>query len=280
MKILNHKLEDEKVDHSYPTSKTSGEFANGLPDTIVIHYTAGRDAISAVRTLTKPSIKASAHLVVGRDLKIYQLAPFNAITWHAGKSNWKTRSRLNNYSIGIEIDNAGRLELVLDGEYISWFKKSYRKQDVVQARHRNETKLSFWHRYTEDQIGVVFEICESLMDAYPIHTIVGHEEISPGRKIDPGPAFPLDKLRERMLYADRKSDELSDDEISDEPAFTEGFVKANQLNIRHKPSLQSGRVTAPLQKGTRVKIIDQKGDWLKVKVEAEGWVSGKWIDVQ
>ncbi len=275
MVIETHKLVGEMVDHSFTTSKTSGAFKKKLPDTLVIHYTAGRDALSSVRTLTKPEIKASAHVVVGRDLKIYQLAPFNMITWHAGRSKWQDRSGLNKYGIGIEIDNAGRLYPGLEGAYYSWFGKSYPKEEVVEAVHRNESNPSFWHRFPEKQLVLVQELCECLLESYPIKTIVGHEEISPGRKSDPGPAFPLDKLRHQLLYADRESDEPQEDE----PFGNEGVVLAGKLNIRRNPTVGAKPVRAPLKKGTLVKVVDEQNGWYKVKVETEGWVSGKWIDM-
>ena len=66
---------------------------------------------------------------------------------------------------------------------------------MVRAVHRNETEVTCWHRYPEMQRQVVDELCGLLMAAYGIARILGHEEIAPGRKNDPGPAFPLDELR-------------------------------------------------------------------------------------
>ena len=76
-------------------------------DTIIIHYTAGANAESAIHTLCDRERKVSAHLVVGRDGAVTQLLPFNTIGWHAGRSHWRERTSFNQYSIGIEIDNAG-----------------------------------------------------------------------------------------------------------------------------------------------------------------------------
>jgi len=111
MKISNHLLQGDPIQKVgfTATPNKEGTFAQGLPDTIIIHYTAGKDAASAIKTLVDPGIKASAHLVVGRDGSITQLVPFNEIAWHAGKSAYEVRTGLNAYSLGIEIDNAGRL---------------------------------------------------------------------------------------------------------------------------------------------------------------------------
>lgn len=169
-----------------------------MPDTIVLHYTDGRSRQTAVDTLTDPARRVSSHLVVGRDGGISQLLSFDVIGWHAGESAWEGRTALNNCSIGIEIDNAGQLE-ERDGRWFSWFDQEYPEQEMVRGVHRNQTEATCWHRYTEVQLRVVDELCGLLVAAYGITQILGHEEIAPGRKIDPGPAFPLDEMRRRLL---------------------------------------------------------------------------------
>lgn len=207
MQIANHKLSGTNV--SYKLSPNhGGKFAANLPDTIVIHYTAGPTLSSAVNSFLDPQRKASAHLTVSRDpedgatIKIVQMVPFDTVGWHAGPSTWKGRSGLNKFAIGIEIVNGGPLTRAGE-QFQAWYGRLYPPSEVIEAVHRNETTPRFWHRFTEKQITAVFELCDVLMAKYPIKTIVGHEEISPGRKTDPGPAFPLDKLRERMLVRDR-----------------------------------------------------------------------------
>ena len=196
MRITDHVIEGANSQEQSPN--TGSTLA---PDTIVIHYTAGRNAKSAVDTLVNPGVKASAHLVVGRSGEIFQLVPFDVIAWHAGRSRYGGRKGYNKYSIGIEIDNAG--VLVKSGDvYRSWFGATYPEDQVVKAVHRNQNVAKYWHAYTDKQIAAVEEICRVLADAYPIKDILGHEEISPNRKIDPGPAFPLDKLRRIILNPD------------------------------------------------------------------------------
>ncbi|MEZ5195998.1 MAG: N-acetylmuramoyl-L-alanine amidase [Bacteroidales bacterium] len=163
-------------------SKNKLKFESGLPDTIVIHYTAGRSAESSARELCNPVVKASAHLVIGREGEIYQLVPFDTITWHAGESFYGGRSGLNKYSIGIEIDNAGQLEKV-GSEYKAWFGKKYQENEVLYAAHRNNSTKSYWHLYTEKQIEACRQVCVELMKQYKITTIVGHEEIAPKERL-------------------------------------------------------------------------------------------------
>lgn len=76
---------------------------------IILHYTAGVSAQSSPRYLACPDVKASAHLVIGRLGKIIQLVSFDVEAWHAGQSSYAGRTCLNRFSIGIELDNLGRL---------------------------------------------------------------------------------------------------------------------------------------------------------------------------
>ncbi|MFC1527061.1 N-acetylmuramoyl-L-alanine amidase, partial [Candidatus Latescibacterota bacterium] len=197
MRIHDHQLLGEGIRQEASPNR-GGAFASGRADTIVIHYTAGDNAESAIATLSDPERRVSAHLVVGRDGAISQLLPFDTVGWHAGASEWRGRTRLNQYSIGIEIDNAGQLE-DRDGHCVSWFGREYPEAEVTWGVHRNQDDLTPWHRFPYEQIRVVEELCSLLIAEYGIEEIVGHEEIAPGRKIDPGPAFPLDEIRRRLL---------------------------------------------------------------------------------
>jgi N-acetylmuramoyl-L-alanine amidase len=272
MKIKEHRLDEEEAEF-LSTEKNSGSYKKGLPDTIVIHYTAGATAKSAIDTFTRSALKASAHVVVDFDGSVTQFVPFDTIAWHAGKSSWEDRVGLNKYSIGIEIVNAGRLEKS-GSEYVSWFGKSYQENEVLQAVHRNEKEPACWHRYTEEQIATVYQLCSDLIEAYNIKYIFGHEEISPGRKIDPGPAFPLDKLRERLLHGDRSDSNEEDETLS---CKNPGYVTASMLNIRSGPSADKATIANPLSRNTTVDILDEQNGWYQVDVKMRGWVSKKYI---
>ena len=273
-------LEGDKVEYIETKNKDSGLFAEGKPDMVVIHYTAGSSLESAVNTLRDPGIKASTHLVIGREREIKQLIPFNRIAWHAGKSQYQGRSGINQYSIGIEIDNAGRL--TKSGSiYTSWFGREYHDKEVFEGVHRNESEMSFWHSYAEQQISCAFSVCLVLKNRFDIHHIVGHEEVSHGRKIDPGPAFPLDKLRQQ-LFENRGEDEADNDdtetptEIKSREMLT-GKVTATRLNFRSSPSKDAELVSDPLEKGTTLDVIDEVDGWLKVKIPQIGWVKKEYV---
>ncbi|MTI29850.1 N-acetylmuramoyl-L-alanine amidase [Xanthovirga aplysinae] len=268
MEIENHWLNgDDITQMSCP--KNIKPFAHGMPNSIIIHYTAGRTGDLSAKYLCKNNVKASAHIVIDRSGHIYQLVPFSTISWHAGKSSYGGRSGFNNFSIGIEIDNAGILEKV-GNQYKAWFGKLYPESEVIQAIHRNESSPRYWHTYTEEQIQLTIDLCELLMDKYSsINNILGHEEISVGRKQDPGPAFPLDKIR-ASFFEDRE-------DVSENRDMSEGYVDVPQLNIREMPSINSDLAHAPLQEGTKVKILQKHNGWYKVETKKEGWISGDYI---
>ncbi len=270
MEIVDHMLKGPNVKFK-KTPNVSGTFAAGLPDTVVVHYTAGPYDPS-LNTLINPKVKASAHLLVDRDGSVTQLAPFNMITWHAGASEWKGRTGLNSYSIGIEIVNAGPLTKSGD-VFRAWYGAAFNPSEVIEATHRNESSPRYWHVYTEEQIRVVSDICQELIDTYGVKEIVGHEEIAPKRKADPGPAFPLDRMRNKLLSGNR-------DDNNGIVMAKNGKVIASKLNIRATPSTEGEKVAAPLTLNKKVKILEQNGEWYKVSVEIEGWVAAKFIGLE
>jgi N-acetylmuramoyl-L-alanine amidase len=274
-------LEGTGVKFMVTQGKDSGPYADGLPDTIIIHFTAGRDLDSAVATLRDPGVKASAHLVVGRDDgMVRQLISFNRIAWHAGESRYGTRTNINRYAIGIEIDNAGRLEKT-GNRYKAWFGRFYEEKDVFAGVHRNETKESYWHAYTESQIDVVFSICRALRDTFDIKYILGHEEIAPQRKIDPGPAFPLEELR-NILFEDRSEMNAFAVAAPGVPRQTlalpqKGLVDVDKLNFRSLPATDGALIGDPLEKGQVLEILEERNGWYKVKVPKTGWVKREFV---
>ncbi len=269
MEIKDHFIHGENVKKFVKSPNHSGKYQTGLPDTVILHYTAGPFK-PALNTLTNPRVKASAHIIVDRDGSITQLVPFNQIAWHAGKSSHGNRKGLNKYSLGIEIVNSG--PLTKSGNvYRSWYGSAFNPSDVIEATHRNQSRPKFWHTYTEEQIHSVTEICRLMIDVYNMKHILGHEEIAPLRKSDPGPAFPLDRLRNKLLKENRHSDGAAE-------LLKKGRIAANTLNIRQTPNSQGKRVAKPLKRGAKVRIIDESNGWYKVVTEVEGWVFGKYVE--
>ncbi len=128
-------------------------------DMIVVHATAGQGLDSAVEWMCNPKSKVSAHYCIGKDGKIIQLVDTDKKAWHAGPSSWIGQNDLNENSIGIELVNLN------DG------KENYPMPQLEALRDLiKEIQLKY--------------------PAIPYERIVGHDQIAPGRKTDPGILFP------------------------------------------------------------------------------------------
>ena len=136
---------------------------------IIIHYTGMKSEINALKRLTDKRSKVSAHYFVKNNGNIINLIPDLYEAWHAGKSSWKSFKSLNKYSIGIEINNPG---------------------------HNNSYK-----NFTLKQILIVEKILKYLIKKYKIrpHNVLGHSDIAPSRKKDPGEKFPWSLLAKKKL---------------------------------------------------------------------------------
>jgi N-acetylmuramoyl-L-alanine amidase len=264
--IRSHRLAGDGV-----TFRATPNVGGALrPRFLVLHYTAGRSAASAVESLCtrKASGNASAHVVLGRDGSLVQLAPFNVVTWHAGISQWQDCIGLNRHAIGIEMDNAGAMNRVGE-QYVAWFGRAYPASEVLLAEHRHGGGVRPWHAYTEAQIECALELTELLVAHYGLEDVLGHDDIARGRKLDPGPAFPLGALRSRALG---RADDAP-------PAYT---VMVADLNIRNAPDARAAPVAPPLPKGTQVLLLEALDRWSRVLVVApgdgiEGWVANRYL---
>jgi len=269
MRVKNHRLcaeDGEPVNLVRSPNQRAGLSARYL----VIHYTAGASAESSVRHLTNRTSKASAHLVIARDGNITQLVPFNRIAFHAGTSRWQGHIGMNRHSIGIELDNAGKLRGG-EGQWHSWFGRAYPDDEVVVAAHKFEDLESGWHDYPETQLIATMEAAEAIFAHYGLIDVLGHDDIAPERKKDPGPAFPMDSFRARLVG--RASDDF------------EQFKTTATLNVRTGPGVQFDKLDdSPLAKGTQLLSEVRDGSWHFVEVldqsgEATltGWVHGNYI---
>lgn len=272
MKIKNHRLyEDDEQPVPYVASPNRGDKLDA-PEYLVVHFTAGANAEGSVQWLSSSQSRASAHLVIARDGQITQLVPFDRSAWHAGRSQWGARIGLNRYSIGIELDNVGKLQRQ-GPHWVAWFGRAVPEEDVVLATHQHESALSGWQAYTEIQLQRSLEAATALVEKYAIQDILGHDDIAPRRKVDPGPAFPMAQFRAKVLGR------------SEDEQHTLYRTTAN-LNIRSGPGTGYDKLPgSPLPKDTRVFILEVSGSWRYVDVlediqgemDLQGWVHGRYL---
>lgn len=198
MKIQDHILVGEGDDAvSFVDTKN---YSNSVaPLYLIMHYTAGITADSAISWFQDPKAEASAHLVIDRNGEITQMVPFNRRAWHAGESRWGKLESMNQYSIGIELVNAGKLRRNPSGEWVNWKGKVIPSDDVTVAIHKNEKSEAGWQEYTEAQVEAALRVGTLLHSVYDFTDVLGHDDVSPERKVDPGPLFPLEGFRSRIL---------------------------------------------------------------------------------
>jgi N-acetylmuramoyl-L-alanine amidase len=152
-----------------------------LPVTmIVLHYTGMPDAEAAIARLRDPASKVSCHYLVAEDGNVLRMVDEDKRAWHAGRSHWRGVTDINSASIGIEIVNPGH---------------------------------EFGYRdFSEPQVNAVIRLVAGVKDRYSITrgNVVGHSDIAPTRKKDPGERFPWSKLARLRLALPRPTKGLMD----------------------------------------------------------------------
>ena len=186
---------------------------------IIIHYTGMKNELSALNRLTDYKSKVSAHYFIKKNGKIINLVPDLYEAWHAGKSNWKNIQSLNRYSIGVEIQNSG---------------------------HEN-----LYEKFSNKQMNSVKKLLRFLTKRYRVNckNILGHSDIAPNRKKDPGEKFPWKKLakvklahwhqlneKELIKYRLKKIDFL------EEKNFFINLHKIGYIKVQSKSSISKKRL--------------------------------------
>ena len=133
-------------------------------DILVLHYTGMKTADEALARLTDAASKVSAHYTIERDGRVFAHVPEERRAWHAGVSFWAGDSNVNARSIGIEIVNPGH-----EFGYVP---------------------------FTDEQIGALIDLARGILSRHPIppERVIGHSDVAPARKTDPGELFPWQQL--------------------------------------------------------------------------------------
>ncbi|NJC33663.1 N-acetylmuramoyl-L-alanine amidase [Sphingomonas jejuensis] len=189
---------------------------------IVLHYTGMESAQAALDRLRDPEAKVSAHYLVDEDGTIHRLVPEDRRAWHAGVSHWRGITDVNGCSVGIEIVNPGH-------------EHGYRD-------------------FPEVQINAVVRLVSTIKDRYEITrgNVVGHSDIAPARKRDPGELFPWHRLARLRLALPRPTRNLVDPGWS-QAGFclalerfgydvTDSFAAICAFQRRFRPELIDGEV--------------------------------------
>jgi N-acetylmuramoyl-L-alanine amidase len=156
-----------------------------------------------------PESHVSSHFVIDRNGDICQCVSLDSIAWHCGRSLWKGISNLNPLSIGIELCNWGPLRKdKKNGLYYPWHCDGNTVQ-IPAARveaaplTRADTIYCYWEKYPARQLFSLALLLHSLCRSYEILDVMAHSEIAPDRKVDPGPVFPLQLIKDYAKIATR-----------------------------------------------------------------------------
>jgi N-acetylmuramoyl-L-alanine amidase len=190
---------------------------------IVLHYTGMKDAASAIARLRDPDAKVSCHYLVAEDGQILRMVPENMRAWHAGQSSWRGLESINARSIGIEIVNPGH-------EF-------------------------GYHPFPDAQIDALIPLVSDIKQRYGITrgNVVGHSDIAPKRKQDPGELFPWGKLAKLRLALPRPTKNLMD------PRWTDGGFLLALERFGYDVSDRLAAVVA-FQRRFRPELIDGEID--------------------
>lgn len=190
MKITNHWL-DEAI-----RKPIEGGAAMDIRRFLVIHFTAGATAQSSIDDWNKLANGVCAHFVIERDGTIYQCRPCNRTAGHAGASRWRDPktgtlySGLNKCAIGIELANGG-YDLPT----------RFTNLKPITARHKNGGPIREWETFPQAQLEACESLSKLLCEQYNLDDLIGHEDIAPDRRADPGPAFPMLAMREACGFS-------------------------------------------------------------------------------
>ena len=207
---------------------------------IIIHYTGMQSEIESIKKLKNIRAKVSCHYFIDRKGSITQMVNDNKIAWHAGKSKWKGFENLNENSIGIELVNKGH-----------------------EFGYQN---------FSDIQITSLINLCINLKKKYMVkkENILGHSDIAPLRKLDPGEKFPWKKLSKYNLgywYRDNKKKlKLINDKKIENLFFKNLFKIGYRYFSVHKRSKKDRLIIRSFQQRYLPKNVSGKIDQKTLKI--------------
>jgi N-acetylmuramoyl-L-alanine amidase len=170
------------------------------PELAIVHY-AVTETAGATAAVLKAKDYLSIHVNVDKAGRVIQQVPFNVRAFHAGESSYRGRVRCNEFSLGIEVANPGPVFRQPDGSFHTIYGRPW-KGEVIEATHKSGRAPKTWTHWAAFS-DVEFDLCCQIVDLwraeYDIKDVVGHDDVAPGRKFDPGPAFAIKALRKAVF---------------------------------------------------------------------------------
>mgnify|MGYP002059633366 FL=1 len=205
---------------------------------IIIHYTGMKKESEALKRLSNPKSKVSTHYFIKNNGTVINMVPDDYVAWHAGISHWKNYKSLNKYSIGVEISNPGH-----------------------NYKYKN---------FSQKQISSLTKLLKMIIKKYKIkrENILGHSDIAPSRKKDPGEKFPWRKLAKKKISYWHK---ISEKKIKiyrgkkllafEKKLFLKNLYKFGYYKVKEKSFNQNmSNLTKAFQRRFRQDLINGKID--------------------
>lgn len=190
---------------------------------VVLHYTEMQPVETALAKLVDPEAKVSAHYLISEAGEVIQLVDEDKRAWHAGQSYWRGHPDVNSASIGIELDHPGHA-------------LGYRE-------------------FADAQIEALVPLLARIVKDYdiPRANVVGHSDVAPARKIDPGELFPWERLAQYKLCLARPTTLAAGDPFDNDAAFylalerygydvTDGHKAVEAFQRRWRPERIDGEI--------------------------------------
>lgn len=217
---------DELVHRELPSPNCN---ERALPITmVVIHYTEMKPVETALARMCDPAAQVSAHYCITEEGEVIRLVAEEKRAWHAGQSYWRGLRDVNSASIGIELDHPGHA-------------LGYRP-------------------FAEAQIDALVPLLQRIVQTHdiPRANVVGHSDVAPARKIDPGELFPWARLAQYRLCLPRPARLVRGDVFANDAAFylalerfgydiTDGFKAVEAFQRRWRPELIDGLICGELR---------------------------------
>lgn len=190
-----------------PEMKARGTYRKGYPEGAVVHFTAGRRKDGAP-AIAYGREQGHAYFVIDAEGEIFQAIPLNKWGYHAGTSSWpKLGSSVSQFLVGIEIMAAGQVKKRPDGSFVTWFGQIIPKSEVRYSKKRENIQEGFYQVYTAAQEAsleaMILWLKRNNPNVFDLNLVLGHDEVSPGRKNDPGAALSctMPEFRKKLTLA-------------------------------------------------------------------------------
>lgn len=188
----------------FPKSTTRGEYPKKYPEGAIVHFTAGRRN-GLKNCLTYQANKGYTYFAIDKDGNIGQNFPLNQWGYHAGKSYWKDLGNsVSRRLVGIEVQCAGNL----DDNNTSWFGVQYPENDVRSLNNKLDNiqpgkYLKYTDKQEESLVRLLLWLKRNNTEVFSFDHVLGHDEVSPKRKVDPGASLSMSMPQFRSFLKEK-----------------------------------------------------------------------------